>query len=338
MRPSPEPGIVVQPWLGAIRGDRNSELARFCVQAKAAGCTQLLAHGFPRGMVKDWRVLSDIISREGLSPMAAFGLDGKKDNDGGPLTAREKGQCVGTVAQQLSCAAVYLDAEGQWDSDQGESDDMDERGALEFGEELRKLAPTAVVCDQLWPIIDVHGDPRRSAIPMFSGDTKNLNVFRGFPVDEFAASCVNDQRARQFYWANWHRQWGKDAYEKLAAWMERSWAVVRPSLEAKGLARTEAVTVQMYGHEESNIDDLVNCMIDWAWNRQTRVIGWAEPFPSALCMAAMGFAYKMHKLGFAQQGVPPMTAIRAFQTSTRGALVADGVAGPKTLRYAGFTW
>ena len=289
-------------------------------------------------MVNAWDSLASLVQSCGLRPMAAFGLDGSKDNDGGPLTALEKGQCVGTVAAKTTCEAVYLDAEGQWDTDHGSGDDMNERGAVVFGRELRRIAPDAIVCDQLWPIIDVHGDLRRSALPAFDGDAKNLNIFRGFPVDEFAESCVNDQRARQFYWANWRRQWGNDAYERLAAWMERSWGVIRPALIAKGLQRTEAVTIQGYGHDEGDLNDLMDCFIDWVWNRQTRVIVWAEPFPTPIVMAAIKAAYRLKELGFAGPGIPPKVAIRNYQLSTNGALTADGAAGPKTVRSLGGIW
>ena len=70
-----------------------------------------------------------------------------------------KGDLVGQLLAKPTCSAGLLDAEGQWDSDLGPADDMDEQGALELGEALRRRAPSARVGDQPWYAIEAHGGP-----------------------------------------------------------------------------------------------------------------------------------------------------------------------------------
>ncbi len=320
MRPEPRPGFYVQVWLGAIRGSepqREKQLLEFTRRARNIGVDGIILHAFPRGLARTWDKWSALVASEGLPALASWGLDGKKDDDGTPLTAKEKGELCGSVAAEENCLGSYLDAEGQWDTDQGEDDDMDERGAVVFGHAFRKEAPLAWVGDQCWFAIDSHGGLRRSALPLEAG-----RVFRGFPVDEFAASVVNGDRARQAYWANFFRQWGKDAYERIIAWMERDWARIRPTMLAAGLARTEAVSVQGYAHPDTV--DFVDCLLDWGVNRQTRVVIWSEPFPSEMVLAAIAIAHQLRHRGFARAGVDPKTAIRAFQRDA--GITVDGFA------------
>jgi len=318
--PAPPPGVYVQVWVARLpKASRERDLAAFASKAKRDGLHGIVVHGFPRGLPGEWPKLVRVVEEAGLLPLAAFGLDGTKDEDGTPLTAAEKGECVGAVAADARCRGVYLDAEGRWD--QGKEPD-----ALALGEALRKAAPRAWVGDQPWFAIDVHGELARTALPNDRG-----GVFRGFPVDEFAVKAVNGDRARQAYWANFTRQHGGDAYERVIARMERDWAKIRPAMQARGLARTEAVTIQGYGHDR--LGDLVHCVLDWAFNRQTRVVVWCEPLPTPLAYAALVAAERLASLGFAGPGVDPEHAVRAAQASL-GAHV-DGVAGPETLRALG---
>jgi hypothetical protein len=274
----------------------------------------IVIHGFPRGL-PGVAVLAHRGER-GTRRAGSFGLDGTKDDDGTPLTAVEKGACVGEVAADAHCQGVYLDAEGRWDEGK-------EADALAFGEAVRKVAPRAWIGDQPWFAIDVHGELARTALPNDRG-----GVFRGFPVDEFAVRAVNGDRARQAYWANFIRQYGGDAYERVIARMERDWAKIRPAMQSRGLARTEAVTIQGYGHDR--IGDLVHCVLDWGFNRQTRVVVWSEPLPTPLAYAALVAAERLASLGFAGPGVDPHHAIRAAQHSL--GVDVDGVVGPETLR------
>lgn len=332
MRPAPPPGVYPQVWLGQIKGtqrERERALAAFCARAASlpGGIVPgIVLHAFPRGLAATWPRWQRIVADAGLLALASWGLDGRKDDDGTPLTAAEKGTLCGEVLARADCAAGYLDAEGQWDTDQGPLDDMDEAGALAFGRALRAVAPTAWVGDQPWPIIDVHGDVRRGARPVDQG-----GCFAGFPIDEFAASCVNGDRARQLYWENFTRQWGRDAYERMSAWMERSWGVVRPALDRAGLTRTEAVSIQGYAHKDTV--DTVDCILDWGINRATRVVVWSEPFPTEVTMRAIAAAGRLRELGHAGPGVAPRQAVRAAQ---RGAgITADGLCGEKTCRALG---
>lgn len=315
MRPAPPPGIYIQAWVARMR-DPESGLSALAEQCAHSGFQGIVIHGFPRGLPRTWKRLSSRVIEQGLLALAAFGLDGTRDDDGGALTPTEKGACVAQVAADSGCAGVYLDAEGRWDRGA-------ERHALELGAALRDGAPDAWVADQPWFAIDSHGELARTALPDDGG-----GVFRGFPVDEFAFAAVNGDRARQAYWANFFRRWGDDAYERVFAWMERDWAKIRPALAARNLARTEAVTIQGYGHRKHV--DVADCAIDWAYNRQTRLVVWCEPVPEKIALEALAAAAAIHRLGFAGAGVPPGRAVRDAQSAL--GITTDGVVGPETLR------
>lgn len=330
MRPAPPSGIYLQPYLGAIRGGPSavlSEVGRISARAQSVGVRGIVLHGFPRGMARNFDAYASQVTSHGLLALASWGLDGERDEDGTVLTAREKGQLCGSVAARLSCVGSYLDAEGKYDSSTGPTDDTSERGALEFGEEFRKVAPTAWLGDQPWFAIDSHGDLNVPTRPMNAG-----GVFRGFPVDEFAVSCVNGDRARQAYWADFYRTFGREAYRKVIAWMDRDWAKIRPAMQAAGLARTEAVTTQGYGHPEPTASiDLVDCFLEWAFVRATRTLVWCEYEPEENVWRSIAAAVK---LGATCQAVDSAHNIVArFQASV--GLAADGLCGPATMHSLG---
>jgi hypothetical protein len=334
-RPAPPPGIYVQVWLGAIkassRGERLKKLAEFCRHAKRSGVTGIVAHGFPRGMARDWDVLAPTITDEGLLACASVGLDGRRDEDGTTLTVQEKGDLVGALAAETTCAGVWLDAEGRWDRDEKPADDMNEAGALAFGKALRAAAPTAWVADQPWPILDVHGDVRRTARPIENG-----GVLTGFPADEFAASCVNGDRAVQLYWANWRAQWDDAAYEKLVTWHMRSWAAANEALTRAGLGRTLAATIQGYGHEatSASIHDVMHAVLTYAVERQTRLVVWSEPFPTRVVMQVLAAAADLIHRQFARPSETPETVIRRLQSALN--VTVDGKYGLGTQKAHGF--
>ena len=130
------PGVYLQIYRGAIRGrtvqERRDTLARYCdkivVMAARHGLVQgPVYHGFCEEMVDSWPRLAQLARERGLPALASGGLDGRD------LSATRKGDLVGQVLADASCAAGLLDAEGQWDSDLGPADDMDERGAIDLG-------------------------------------------------------------------------------------------------------------------------------------------------------------------------------------------------------------
>lgn len=317
-------GFFLQVYRGAVRGNHALELPKIVRTAKQYGFSGIVWHGFPRELLRNWPKTAKYALDLGLPSYASWGLDSAKDNDGTRLTAGEKGNLIGSVLAQSTCSGGLLDAEGQWDSELGPTDDMGEAGALELGLSLRRVAPLGLVGDQPWYAIDSHGELRTEARKLASG-----NVFAGFPVDEFAKHAVNWCRARQAYIYGADKD--PNAYERTFARMEREWARIRPAMEKAGLTRPETVTLQGYAWD-AVLSDLVDALVDWRWNRDQPVFVWAHGLPTPPFLRALHCAQTLGELGFAKPGVLPRAAIRAFQTAH--GLKADGLAGTLTIARA----
>jgi hypothetical protein len=185
--PGIDPGVYLQLYRSAIRGNtlqaRRDTLARYVREIAGMRAQGLVAgvvfHGFCEDLRDAWPRLEALAATYGVPAGASWGLDGRD------LSARAKGDLVGQVLAAPKCRFGLLDAEGQWDSDLGPADDLDEQGALELGEALRRRAPSARVGDQPWYAIEAHGDVRRTARPIEHG-----GVFRGFPVVDTAYNFV----------------------------------------------------------------------------------------------------------------------------------------------------
>ena len=310
---TPPPGLYLQVYLDAIGGYRSERLPSVLGGAARAGFRGAVLHGFPRGMVRAWDRLASTASMRGLLALASWGLDGRRDEDGSELTPAEKGALVGEVLRRSTCAAGLLDAEGQWDSNEGPVD-MGEDGALRLGDALRRIAPDALVGDQPWYAIDSHGSLRTEARPMPGG-----GIFAGFPVDEFAKSCVNWIRARQAY------IYGPGQAPTVFRRMEREWSTIRPAMERAGLARTETVTLQGYAWDHS-IPDLVDVLLTWWVSRQLPVIVWAHGLPTAPFLRAVTAVQELVRLGYARPGRQAREVVVDFQRAA-GLRVLDGRCG-----------
>lgn len=325
-RPAPPEGYYLQLYRGAIRGrdaaEKRDVLSRYCDRIASLGMPGVVFHGFPEELSTAWDGLARLAQNRGLVALASWGLDSKG------LTAARKGELVGSVLAQESCAAGLLDAEGQWDSDTGPADDMDEAGALALCNAIQSVAPTAWVGDQPWPCVDSHGSVRRSAKPLDAG-----GVFAGFPIDEFAVS-VNWYRFRQCYanQAGFKRQWGTSRWEKFSAWMERDWRTVKPAMQAAGLDRPLGVTLQAYGWDDVP-SDLVNAILAETCAGRP-VIFWCDPFPEPLVILAIRFATWCKREGIATVGADPVAVARAAQEALNragGQLSVDGLIGNASL-------
>lgn len=295
--------IILQIYRDAYRGDKTTKLQRDLDTAKQEGFDDICFHGFPREMLNNWARLAGYAVQRRITALASWGLDGTRDNDGTVLTSREKGEAMGIVLAQKSCAAGLLDAEGLWDRGGTDPQGPTETGALELGIALRERAPEALLGDQPWPWIDWHGDVRRSARPFGQGGT-----FAGFPVDEFAF-ITNWGRFRQDYWLNWAEA---NAYWTVTDTMEKQWQPVQSSLQALGLARPLRVTLQGYGHEERPWH-FAHALLRWMVRDQQPVVLWCAPFPNAFTLRVIAAVRRLVALGFAGPGIDPRQAVLAFQ-------------------------
>lgn len=321
-RPEPPPGIYLQLYRGAMHGGRP-ELTGYVDRIAELGLPGVIFHGFPRELLGQWPSLAKLAQDRGLLALAAWGLDGSKDNDGTRLTPAEKGDLVGRVLARPDCAGGLLDAEGQWDSDTGPADDMDEPGALELCRALRARAPSAWVGDQPWYAIDSHGSVRRTRKPIDQG-----GCFAGFPVDEFA-TAVTWGRFRQAYI---YRTTGGPGYAATFARMDREWATVSPALAAAGLERPLRVTLQAYRwllHEQ------VHAILDRGVRVSAPVVLWCSPWPDAVALAAIRAVLWLQREGHASPGVDAREAVRRAQRALGGGLVVDGWWREKTAARAG---
>jgi len=317
-RPEPPRGIYLQIYRGAIKGPtreaKRDVLKGYCDRIAALKLPGVVMHGFCEDLAGSWDGLAQLARDRGLVALASWGLDSKD------ITARRKGELVGDVLARPTCAAGLLDAEGQWDSDLGAADDMDEGGALELCDTIRQKAPGACVGDQPWYAIEAHGDVRRTARPITEG-----GVFRGFPVDEFATVCTWG-RFRQAYI---YRKLGA-FYRPTFARMDHEWGEVQPALRAAGLDRPLRVTLQGYGWL---LHELVEALVDRGVSRGDPVIVWCDPWPDDVALRAIRAALWLERRGYAARGVTAESAVRMAQEDlNRGGarLVVDGLCGDAT--------
>jgi hypothetical protein len=312
--------VYVQIYRGAIHGAtaaiKRGVLEGFLDQIVTMGLPGVVFHGFCEDLATNWDRLATLASARSLVPIASWGLDSKD------LTAAQKGALVGDVLARPTCAAGLLDAEGQWDSDLGPADDMDEGGALALGESLRRKAPNALVGDQPWYAIDSHGSLRTSPRPKDNG-----GIFAGFPVDEFA-QVTNWGRFRQAYIYNAQGA----GYASTFARMDREWATITPALRAACLERPLRVTIQGYRWK---LHEQVHCLLDRCVSPAVPLVMWAEPWPDETALRALRAMQWLQREGYARPGVSADTAIKAAQTALR--VTADGDWGPATHAAAGLS-
>ncbi len=329
-RPDPPPGVYLQIYRGAIRGrtldDRRDTLARYCdeiASMRSHGLVQApVFHGFCEDLRDAWPRLAALAAERSLPALASWGLDGRG------LSAARKGDLVGQVLASPDCAAGLLDAEGQWDSDLGAADDMDEAGALALCQALRARDPDTPVGDQPWFAIEAHGDVRRTARPTAEG-----GVFAGFPVDEFA-TVTTWGRFRQAYIYNSRGAHYGPTFER----MDREWAAVTPALRSAGLERPLRVTLQAYGWK---LHELIHALLDRCVRPREPVVLWCDPWPDATTLAALRFVEILMREGFAAPGVDAREAVRLWQRSYNACapserqLSVDGWAGTASALAAG---
>jgi len=322
-RPEPPPGVYVQIYRGAIQGAtpqvKRDTLARYLDTLHALGLPGVVFHGFCEDLAKNWDGLAALASARNLVAIAAWGLDSKD------LTAERKGELVADVLRRPTCAAGLLDAEGQWDSDLGPADDMDEAGALALGRAILADAPGALVGDQPWYAIDSHGELRRTAKPIEQG-----GVFQGFPVDEFAVVC-GWGRFRQAYIYNHLGAY----YEPTFARMDKDWTKIAHALRTAGLERPLRVTIQGYRWK---LHEQVHALLDRCVRPAHPLMMWCEPMPDETAMKAIRAMLWLQREGYAGAGVDARDAVRAAQTALNRAgarLDVDGWFGEASYAAAG---
>lgn len=313
---APPPGLYIQIYRGKVPGSSQAARDQW-LQSRLSWASQhalpgIVFHGFSRELIRNWPRLARIAHDNGLLALASWGLDSSQDDDGTRLTAAEKGQCIGEVLGQPTCAAGLGDAESQHDDTKDPTDDMNEHGALVLGQALRETVtkagfPAKLFGDQPWFAIDSHGELRKVPRPADQG-----GVFSGFPVDEFAVAAVNWIRFPQFYPNDFVRRFGDRRYFEVLAWMERDWARIEPALETAGLKRTRSITTQMYGWE---LHHFVHCLLTWIFTRQLPVIGWSEAWPDAVSIVGIEAVVFLARRGFAVPGADALEIVKEFQRS-----------------------
>lgn len=318
-RTPPPSRPILQLYRGAIRGrdatKKRDTLARYCDRIVDLGLPAVCFHGFPEELANAWDGLARLAQNCGLIATAAWGLDGKN------VTAKRKGELVGSVLAKPSCVAGLLDAEGQYDTDTGPADDMDEAGALTMCKAIRLAAPDAWVGDQPWYKITSHGNVRRTAKPIELGGT-----FSGFPVDEFATVC-NWGRFRQAYIYNNLGAYYKPTFDT----MDESWGEIEPSLRSAGLSRPLRVTLQGYGWKSH---EFVDALLSRGSCRGEPVVIWCDPMIAPLEERALRFVLWCEREGMVSIGSNAVDVVKAAQEALNrsGArLDVDGAAGDATL-------
>jgi hypothetical protein len=289
------PGVYFQLYTSAIP-DMERKLPYALDKLKGYNVPGVILHHFPEGMAKKWwsRFKSLGQQRE-LLVMPSWGMDGDRENNGTQLTATEKGNYVGEVLADPDCPAGIIDAEGQWDSDRGPQDEMDERGALDFGLALRKKAPCALVASQEWFAIDSHGGARRNPKVIEEG-----GPWAGFPIDEFAAYAVNWVRAVQAYsnHASYKASFGTSRFKKIHDWKERDWKVANDAMAKvdKDLVLPVSLTLQGYGWDDCPWW-LVWALVEYTVVRELPVFIWCDWYPTDTVIRCVLAAQKIQAFG-----------------------------------------
>jgi hypothetical protein len=279
------------------------------------GLPGVVFHGFCEDLAGAWDGLAKLARDRGLLALASWGLDSRD------ITPARKGALIADVLARPTCAAGLLDAEGQWDSDTGPADDMDEAGAVALCDQILRHAAGAWVGDQCWYAIDSHGGVRRTARPPREG-----GVFAGFPVDEFAAVC-SWGRFRQAYIYNALGAGYGPTFKR----MDTEWSTVTPALQAAGLARPLRVTIQGY---RWRLHEQVHALLDRGVSRGDPAVVWCDPWPDDTALRAIRAAMWMEHQGYAAPGIDAREAVRAAQREINRArasgLVLDGWWGGAT--------
>lgn len=308
-------GTWLQLYLGSMRGELEVQL--MVRWAKRLGLPGVVFHGGRKGLLQG----AEIARGEGVPFAFSFGLDG-----GGK--ARDKGRKVGELLASVPDRAFGgLDMEGQYDVDTGPEDETDEAGALAMGEEIRKLAPDVILCDQPWFAMQSHGDERKIAKPLGEGGT-----FAGHPSDEVASYV--QFRARQLYFRNLK---GKDAYGRCRRWSDRDWAQHDASLRRLGLERPHTWTLQGYGHSQRP-QDFVDALLTV---RDRPSILWFDAEyrgePWAVTVSCLAAVNRIAHEGHAPEGRAPVECVRSWQRALGlSGPEVDGACGWQTLERAGF--
>lgn len=261
-------GVYPQVWLGRLPKDHDAavkQLAAFLTECKALGLPGVAFHSGPRHIQARWPALRDLAVDHGLRAGVGVGLDGKVDTDGTLLTAKEKGECLGAVLADPACAFGLLDAEGQWETDQGPDDQTKPAYVEVLGDAMHKLArPGYVAFDQPWFAIESHD---------------------AFPSSRFAKYVR--ARAPQPYCnlGDYIKLWGTKRWDRIEAWMERDWksheAWIRAHRTAD-LVRPRTITIQGYKWDDAA---LLKCLRTWA--TRGPVFVWGEPYPDAAFMRVL---------------------------------------------------
>lgn len=293
-------GLYVQIYREKIPGNTfKKKLDNLCKELdlySSIGVVGILAHGFPSELdINKFKEFEQLCDDRGLICIPAFGLN--SDNP------ELKGQKIGAVAAVAKSRILVLDAEGAW-----EDEKEDKKNAVILGKEIRKLAPDVLICDQPWPIPDVH--------------------WSMFPWEEFADYI--DISAPQVYVNNWRSKWGKDAYEKFWEWHLRSWSKLETRLIKAGKGKPITIpTIQGYAWM---IEDLIDCLC-----KHDTMFIWSEPFLSNGSKDKTDNTVRGIKAfnELKKRGFVGVDAVSLFQRSTNGKLTVDGVCGEKTLKELG---
>jgi hypothetical protein len=290
-KPTLPKGIYPQLYRGAMHGtpqEKIKQLEEALDLFKAIGMPGVLMHGFTGELdVAKFKQLEALCDARGLLCIPAFGLDSSNPEI--------KGQKMGAVVAASKSKILVIDMEGAW-----EDEKEDKAKAVIMGQEIRKLAPDALIIDQPWPVPTYH--------------------WGAFPWEETAAYV--DIRAPQYYVNDWASQYGKNRYEKCWAWFEGAWAKLNERLQPKGLVRPVIRTIQGYRWD---LEDLIDCLL-----KNDTMIMWCEWQPTEDTIRAIKAVLKLKELGFTGSD-----AVKQFQLSTNGKLTADGVCGPKSLAELG---
>lgn len=256
------PGLYMQVYRGAIRGDHATALAHeLATWGHSPSVAGVALHGVNAEMSEAaYAALAALAAAHGRLCLAAFGL-----GDSHPTAY---GEMIGRFAARDDCAATVWDMEGSWEN---EADDPAKAQRM-FDAYAASAHPDKLTVDQCWFVPTFH---------------------HAFPWPQTAARIK--LRAPQVYHNDFKPRWGRERYAKVEAWHARSWTEMESEWHRDGVpVRPHVRTIQGYGWSDIPYD-LVTCLLA---NQAQPTLVWCDPFPTPAFLAGVAVVDALRARGY----------------------------------------
>lgn len=256
------PGLYIQPYRDAIRGDHLDALKRALdVWGSSPQVKGIAPHSVNLEMSEaEYAPLAAEARARGLACLAAFGL--------GDSFPERYGTRIARFALRDDCDGVVFDMEGAWENERDDRDDARQMFAA-----FRRDAPRATAVDQPWFAPTLHSS---------------------FPWKETAEAV--DLRCPQVYCNDFKSRFGRERYAKVEKWHRDSWSTMERRWSAARIPiRPVSRTIQGYAWDDIPAD-LVLTLLTHA--TAAPVFVWCDPFPAPSFLRGLDAVDALRARGF----------------------------------------